>query len=242
QHRGQVPGQVGVPGVGVPQVRAAHRGGHGQVGGDRGQRLVGPGQQVPGLVGHGPGPVPALAVHGHVDQPGQLPGQVGDVHPRAAVHLGRVLAGEQGHPELVCAGRRRGTAGHGHTVTFWLLPTTVMPASETAKPRSRSWSLSTPIVTPSGTTTFLSRMVSPITACRPTIVLCRITDRSTADQLLIRTPGESTDSRTSPPDTMTPLLTRLSIARPTRSPESCTNFAGGRLGTLVRIGHRALER
>ena len=83
-------------------------------------------------------------------------------------------------------------------------------------------------------------MASLTTACRPMIVLCRITDRSTADQLLTRTPGESTDSRTSPPDTMTPLLTRLSMARPTRSPESCTNFAGGRLGTLVRIGHRSL--
>jgi len=39
---------------------------------------------------------------------------------------------------------------------------------------------------------------------------------------------------------MTPLLTRLSSARPTRSPESCTNFAGGCDGTLVKIGQRSL--
>ena len=47
-----------------------------------------------------------------------------------------------------------------------------------------------------------------------------------------RTPdGDSTEFRTSPPETMTPLLTTLLIARPTRSPASCTNLAGGCDGT-----------
>jgi hypothetical protein len=73
-------------------------------------------------------------------------------------------------------------------------------------------------------------------------VLCKITERSTDDQLLTRTPGERTDLRTSPPDTMTPLLTRLSSARPSRSPSSCTNFAGGWDGTWVKIGHWLLYR
>ena len=69
-----------------------------------------------------------------------------------------------------------------------------------------------------------------------------ITARSTRDQLLTRTPGDSTDSRTRPPETITPLLTTLLIARPTRSPLSCTNLAGGCDGTWVRIGHRSLYR
>ena len=80
------------------------------------------------------------------------------------------------------------------------------------------------------------------TACRPILVLCSITDRSTVAQLFTRTPGESTDWRTRPPETMTPLLTRLSIARPTRSPASCTNLAGGSDGMWVRMGHRSLYR
>ena len=40
-------------------------------------------------------PRPAHAVHPDVDQLAQLPGQVLDVHARAAVHLGRVLPGQQ---------------------------------------------------------------------------------------------------------------------------------------------------
>jgi hypothetical protein len=60
-----------------------------------------------------------------------------------------------------------------------------------------------------------------------------ITDRSTVAQLFTLAPGQSTDLRTSAPDTITPLLTRLSIARPTRSPLLCTNLAGASDGTLV---------
>src|SRR3954466_2506651 len=120
------------------------------------------------------------------------------------------------------------------------LPTTVTPPSETVKPRARSSSLFTPISTPSPTTTFLSRMASRITARRPISVWSRTTDRSTVAQLCTRTPGERTDSRTPAPDTITPLDTTLSIARPTRSPSSWTNLAGGCDGMWVRIGHRSL--
>ena len=71
-------------------------------------------------------------------------------------------------------------------------------------------------------------------------VLCSTTARSTVDQLFTRTPGERTESRTSPPETITPLLTMLLMARPIRSSLSCTNLAGGWEGTWVRIGHRSL--
>jgi hypothetical protein len=74
------------------------------------------------------------------------------------------------------------------------------------------------------------------------LVLCSSTDRSTVAQLFTRTPGESTDWRTRPPEITTPGLTRLSIARPIRSPASCTNLAGGSDGTYVRIGHWSLYR
>ena len=68
------------------------------------------------------------------------------------------------------------------------------------------------------------------------------TARSTRDQLFTRTPGESTDWRTRPPEITTPGLIRLSSARPTRSPTSCTNLAGGSDGTWVSIGHCSLYR
>ena len=55
-------------------------GGHGQVGGYHLEGLVGVGQQLPGPVRDRVGPVGALAVHGQIDQRGQLAGQVGDVH------------------------------------------------------------------------------------------------------------------------------------------------------------------
>ena len=69
-----------------------------------------------------------------------------------------------------------------------------------------------------------------------------ITDRSTRAQLSMRTPGESTDFRTFPPETITPFDTMLSTARPTRpfASSSCTNLAGGLLGTWVRMGQRSL--
>ena len=75
--------------------------------------------------------------------------------------------------------------------------------------------------------TFLSMIALRISACLPTTTLCSSTARSTVAQLLMRTPGESTEPRTRPPDTITPLETSESIARPTRSPLSCTNLAGG---------------
>src|SRR5436190_7577636 len=89
-----------------------------------------------------------------------------------------------------------------------------MPPLDTTNPRARSCSLSTPTVAPARTATFLSRMASRTTARLPIRVLCRITDRSTRAQLSTRTPGESTDSRTSPPETITPLLITLLNAGP----------------------------
>ena len=196
-------GQVGVPGVRVHQVRAGRRGGHRQVGRHGGQRRVGAGQRVPRPVRHRGRPVRALAVHGQVDETGQLPGQVLDVHPGAAVHLRRVLPGQQRDPEPA-----------------WPSPLTRAPpgpcrprSPRPRRPRTRGpgrGPCPRPPTTPSGTTTFLSRIALRTTARRPIWVLCMITDRSTVAQLFTRAPGQSTDLRTSPPDTITPLLTRLS--------------------------------
>src|SRR4029077_8010323 len=207
-------------------------GGHRQVGRDHLQRLVGVGQQVPGPGRDRVRAVRALAVHGEVDQRRELARQVGDVHAGATIHLGRVLAGQQRNPEF----------GVSHGTTSCPLPTTVMPPAETTKPRARSWSLSTPTCAHSGTVTFLSMIASRTSACRPILVLCSSTDRSIVAQLFTRTPGESTDWRTSPPEITTPGLTRLSIARPTRSPASCTNLAGGSDGTYVRMRHWSVFR
>src|SRR5262249_62416629 len=124
---------------------------------------VGAAGRVPRLVRDRAGPVSALAVHGQVHQPGELAGKVGDVHARAAVHLRRVLPGEQGHPEL------------RHSGTSWPLPTTVMPPADTTKPRARSRSLFTPTLARSGTTTFLSMIASRTTAWRPMLLSSRIT-------------------------------------------------------------------
>src|ERR1700761_6191606 len=152
------------------------------------------------------------------------------------------------------------SGAHGSTTRP--LPTTVTPPSETANPRSRSRSLSTPTVAPSRTITFLSRIASRTTARRPIRALCSTTARSTHAQSSTRTPGDSTDSRTSPPDTITPLLTTLLHARPSppdtippllapllparpTRPEllsSRTNLAGGCGGTWVRIGQCSLYR
>src|ERR1022692_1430891 len=171
----------------MDQLRRPDGGGHGQVGGHHPERLVRVGELTPGLVRDRVRAVRTLAVHGEVDQRRQLAGQVGDVHARAAVHLGRVLAGQQRDAQLV----RLGPAGHG--TTCWPLPTTVMPPAETTKPRALSRTLSTPICAHSGTVTFLSMMASLITAWRPILVFCSSTDRSTVAQLFTRTPGESTD-------------------------------------------------
>src|SRR5216683_7634949 len=230
----QVTGQARVPGVRVHHIGRGDRGGHRQVGRDSLQRGVGVAEPIPRAVRDRVWPVGPLAVHGQVDQVAQFPGQVLHVHAGAAIDLGRVLPGQQGDVDLA--------EGRGHGVTSWPLPTTVMPPAETTKPRARSWSLSTPTTALSGTTTFLSRMAFSTTACLPMVVLCMMTDRSTLDQELIRTPGDRTELRTKPPETTTPLLTTLLIARPMRSPVSCTNLAGGCDGTWVRIGHWSLYR
>ena len=130
-------GQVRVPGVGVHQVRRGRRGRHGQVHGNRGQRRIRARQPVPGLVGDCSGPVGALAVHGQADQAAELAGQVLDVHPGAAVHVRRILPGQQRYRESRAVG--------GHSGTTWPLPTTVTPPAETTNPRAWSCSLSTPI-------------------------------------------------------------------------------------------------
>ena len=57
-------------------------------------------------------------------------------------------------------------------------------------------------------------MAFSTTAWRLTRELCKITARSTRARLSTRAPGDRTESRTSPPETITPLLTTLLTARP----------------------------
>ena len=92
-----------------------------------------------------------------------------------------------------------------------------MPDSVTVKPRSRSRSASMPTMAPSSTTTYLSRMARLTTVLRPTVTPSMRTDSRTEDQEFTRTPGDSTEEMTSPPDTMTPGETIESTAWPRRS-------------------------
>ncbi len=91
-------GHVGVPGVGVHDVGPGAGVGDGEVDPERAQRRVGAGElrrlgvrRRPGLVAWR-----AEGVHPRVQVAArpQRPDQLGDVHPRAAVHLGRVLLGQ----------------------------------------------------------------------------------------------------------------------------------------------------
>ena len=109
--------------------------------------------------------------------------------------------------QRTCPSRPARASAHGSTTRP--LPTTVMPAADTVNPRSASRSRSTPTEAPAHTTTFLSRIAFCTTARDSTRTLLSSTERSTQAQPSTRTPGDSTDSRTSPPDTMTPLLTRM---------------------------------
>src|ERR1700677_23481 len=130
---------------------------------------------------------------------------------------------------------------HQGTIVIPLL-TAVTPPADTTKPRVLSWSLSTPTPAPSATVTFLSRIAFSTTARLPMCALCRSTDRCTLARLPTRTPGESTDSLTCPPEMITPLQMTLLTARPGRSSWSGMNLAGGSDGPPVRIGHLSLKR
>jgi membrane-associated phospholipid phosphatase len=133
-------------------------------------------------------------------------------------------------------GRRR----RGQASIFWPFPMMTTPPSETTN-RSRSRSRSTPILAPSGTWTFLSRMALRTTAPRPMSASCISTDPSTLAPAWTLTPGDRTERRTVPPDTTTPAETIESSACPVRpSPSSNTNLAGGRGSCQERIGQRRL--
>src|SRR5262249_8796729 len=99
-----------------------------------------------------------------VDQPPQLARQVLDVNTRAAVDVGRVLAGEQ--RDL-----------HASTVAPFGMTTT--PPAETVK-RSPSASGSTPIVAPSAMRTLLATIARRTTALRPTSTPCMRTESVTS--------------------------------------------------------------
>src|SRR5699024_10463815 len=80
------------------------------------------------------------------------------------------------------------------------LGTTVTPVSVTVKPRERSSSGSTPMLAPSATMTFLSKMALCTRAWRCTDTPSSSTESCTNDQELTRVPGEMTEPCTSPPE------------------------------------------
>ena len=121
--RRQVAGEVRVPRVRVHDVAVARRRGHRQIGRERAQRgELGPvpGQRVPGAVSHHRRrPVGrsrrAPGVDDDVLQARQLAREVLDVHPGAAVDLGRVLACQQ--PDLHDAASKRTTPPSSRSIT-----------------------------------------------------------------------------------------------------------------------------
>ena len=139
QELGQVPGEVGVPGVAVHERGALDPRRHREVDRDglerRGVRAA-PGQGLPGPIGAHRGgsrdlfALAAPAVHRQLGEPRELAREVLDVHARAAVDLRRVLPREQRDLQRAS--------------TFSPLPITTMPPSETVK-RSRSAFASTPM-------------------------------------------------------------------------------------------------
>ena len=101
--------------------------------------------------------VRALAVHGEIDQRRELARQVGDVHAGAAVHLGRVLAGQHRDPERAArrlarrarSGNRSPVEAHPSRHDLLALAHHGDPACEYRELRVLSWSLSTPTCSPS---------------------------------------------------------------------------------------------
>ena len=154
-------------------------------------------------------------MHRHVDEPGELPREVLDVDARAAVDVRRVLAGEE---------RDAHASGPLYTLA---LADDDDPAGRDDE-ALRSCSGSTPSCAPGSITTFLStiafRTIAPSPTSTPShqhgaLDLGAASGRST--------PGESTDRRTIPPETITPAQTIESTAMPVCPGSSKTNFAGG---------------
>ena len=224
---GQVPGEVGVPGVAVDEVGALDAGGHREVDRHRLQR---------GACGRAASAVPRpVARRGRrraVARPSsarrgrrsarELARQVLDVHARAAVDLRRVLAGEQRDPH---ASTRGALADHDDAAR-----------RDTVK-RSRSASGSTPICAPGSIAHVLVEDRAAhdgVAADVDAVHQHRALDLRVASARA--RPGERIERRTVPPETTTPAQTIESSAWPARPSSSKTNLAGGSGSGQVRIG------
>lgn len=109
-------GEVGVPGVRVDEFAAFEGGGHGEVHGEGAQRVVGAVERGPRPVAHDAARgALAPAVHVQVREGPQLAGEELDMDARAAVHVRRVLPGQQSHSHAEPPSYRiPAGAFHGH--------------------------------------------------------------------------------------------------------------------------------
>ena len=98
EHCGQLPGQAGVPGVGVDHAGLRGGIGHHQIRRQRRQRRVRAAQLRVGLIRERARSGRAHAVHVDLAQLAQLRDELGYVHPRAAVDLRRILPSHHRHP------------------------------------------------------------------------------------------------------------------------------------------------
>ena len=223
QQLGQVPAEVGVPGVAVDDVGAARRrppcADRPTCARGRRQRPVG--RRARPRAGSWPPPAPRRrprrrpeAVDAHVDQPGQLPAEVLDVDAGAAVDLGRELPGEQRDPRGSRHPTRLALADDDDPALGDVNARGRRPGRRRCRRRA-------------ATATFLSMMARRTTAPRPTTTSSMRTESSTRAPESTRTPGESTDRRTVPPEMITPALTiESSAGRSARAPRRRTWPAG----------------
>ena len=208
---GQVAAEVRVPGVAVDEVRALDAGGHRQVDRERLQRRrvrLAPRRARPRAGTRRPAArrpagraVGAPAVDGHLDEPRELAREVLDVDAGAAVDLGRVLAREERDPQVRhppsrpcrsrrCRRRRRRSAR--------------------GRPR-----VDADLALPARSATFLSTIALRTIALAADVDAVHAAPSPRPRRASGRcTPGESTERRTTPPETITPAQTIESTAMP----------------------------
>src|SRR5262249_42886737 len=150
------------------------------------------------------------AVDGEVGELRQFARQVLDVHAGPAVDVGRVLAREERDLHLT---RERCRPCRSRRRRPARRRTGDCPPPRRRRPARRA------------------------PAARPATTPCMRTEPTPSAPVCPRTPGDTTERRTVPPEMTTRAQTSELSACPTRPGSSKTNFAGGSGSSHVRIGH-----